>query len=751
MITTITLKNKATYNSTGVTIDDLTKLNYFFGNNGCGKSTLANYMQSISENTSSSIYPDCSVDGYNPAQEEIIVFNQHFIENNFMNSDTLKGVFSLNQTNVTIDTQIKANEKSISGKNDEQKQLEDENDKIDIKRENNRNDLAANCFSKRDTFKTFSKIKLEYSGNKKSNLSHIESLLKQGNSQIKTLDELTKLYTKLYEDKLEEIGLSLDIKLVDELITIQDELNVLLEEIIVGKDDVKLAELIKKYNLKPWVLQGKQYLEKTGRVCPFCQQSISDDFISQLNDMFDESSKQKVNKIEVEKSNYKNKFSELLENLNTVVEKYNENNVVSNLQIQLKSILDENINVIEEKTKAPNERKTIKLIENSVKEIMEKINIAIKQNDDIVNSIDEQKKSFLSNIWIYLANECKSDIEKYNEDDKKDLEKLSQNKLKIEQIKEEVEQLIQQNSELRMQTVNTKEAVDNINQILKNSGFMGFEILEKDKVNNISQYYLARIGAMPEENIFNSLSEGEKNFISFLYFYQLCLGTTDILANSSKKKIIVIDDPVSSMDSQVLFIVSTLVQRLIAWKVNNRNDFDNPSIAQVFIFTHNLYFYKEISLKCRPICKLKNHYRIFKNEENISIIESKGKEYEAIDDYSLMWNTLKEIKSQIQEDNKSQNILIANLFRRILESYANFIGMGHDSWATVLTDDKTSIEYYLKCAFISMINDESHKITPFDSFYFQKNHNETPGKLFDVFESIFNTINKDHYEKMMKE
>ena len=146
MITTITLKNKATYNSTGVTIDDLTKLNYFLGNNGCGKSTLANYMQSISENTSSSIYPDCSVDGYNPAQEEIIVFNQHFIENNFMNSDTLKGVLSLNQTNVTIDTQIKANEKSISGKNDEQKQLEDENDKIDIKRENNRNDLAANCF-----------------------------------------------------------------------------------------------------------------------------------------------------------------------------------------------------------------------------------------------------------------------------------------------------------------------------------------------------------------------------------------------------------------------------------------------------------------------------------------------------------------------------------------------------------------------------------------------------------------------------
>ena len=399
-------------------------------------------------------------------------------------------------------------------------------------------------------------------------------------------------------------------------------------------------------------------------------------------------------------------------------------------------------------------RKTIKLIENSVKEIMEKINIAIKQNDDIVNSIDEQKKSFLSNIWLYLANECKSDIEKYNEDDKKDLEKLSQNKLKIELIKEEVEQLIQQNSELRMQTVNTKEAVDNINQILKNSGFMGFEILEKDKVNNISQYYLARIGAMPEENIFNSLSEGEKNFISFLYFYQLCLGTTDILANSSKKKIIVIDDPVSSMDSQVLFIVSTLVNRLITYHGKTKlekKDFLNNTINQVFILTHNYYFYKEVAMDKRPICKSQSHYLISKNTHNESEISKR--EYKERDDYSLMWETIRNVKNNLDDNNKEQNILLANLFRRILESYANFIGLGNDAWATVLSDDnKDSTEHYLKCAFVSMINDESHKVSPFDSMYFQKIHNENPSKLFSVFESIFNGINaKEHYDKMMKE
>lgn len=750
MFSSITIKDVATYSHTGVKISDLAKLNYFFGNNGCGKSTLARYLQSLAEKKNDIQYPSCSFQGYDSNQEEIIIFNQDFIENNFKNSDTLKGVFSLNQTNTTIDAQITANETDISKKNNEQKQLEEANKDLNNRREDNRNDLAGKCFSKRDVFKTFSKIKLEYSGSKKSNLSYIESILEKGEYQSSSLDELVSSYKKLYEDKLEEIGLSLNINLFDELATMQNEVNPLLEEIIVGKDDVKLAELIKKYNLKPWVLQGKQYLEKTGKICPFCQQSISDDFISQLNDMFDESSRQKVDKIKSEKINYERKFSKLLENIQTVVKKYNEDNIVSNLQIQLKTILDENIKLIEDKIKASNEKKSVKTIDNSVKEIMEKINYAIKQNDDIVNSIDTQKKSLLSNIWIYLANDCKSDIAKYKQDNKQDEEKISQNKLKIDALGEEIEQLRHQNSELRMQTVNTKEAVDNINQILKNSGFIGFEILEKDKINNISQYYLSRIGSDHQENIFNSLSEGEKNFISFLYFYQLCFGTTDIQANSSKKKIVVIDDPVSSMDSQVLFIVSTLIQKLIAWGTSNRNDFDNLTVSQVFILTHNLYFYKEISLDCRPLCKSKNHYRIYKNEQNITFIESKGKKYDALDDYSLMWNSLKEIKSQIQDDNKSQNVLIANLFRRILESYANFIGLGHDAWAMVLTDDKTSVEYYLKCAFISMVNDESHKVTPFDSFYFQKIHNETPSKLFAVFKSIFDTINKDHYEKMMQ-
>ena len=106
------------------------------------------------------------------------------------------------------------------------------------------------------------------------------------------MTELSDLYKKLYEDNLSNIDVSVDISLFDDLVKKHNELSVLLQEIIIGKEDVQLAKLINEFGLKPWVLQGKMFLEKTRNICPFCQkETIDGDFISQLNDIFDESTK----------------------------------------------------------------------------------------------------------------------------------------------------------------------------------------------------------------------------------------------------------------------------------------------------------------------------------------------------------------------------------------------------------------------------------------------------------------------------
>ena len=752
MITEITMKNIATYNQIGVKIKDLKRLNYFFGNNGSGKSTIAKYLQSLVIGDPENKYSLCTKDNYNPMQEEILVFNQDFVERNFRRNQTLKGVFSLNQKNAEIDKQIKANEESISNKRRTKNDMEEESKMLYQQNNQLKTELTKKCFNKRNVFKSFSKIRLDHSKNMKNNLEQLEKII-QNNSIVKPeFRTLNDLYKKLYEDDLNSIDVLLDIQLFDKLLQKHNELSVLLQEVIVGKEDVQLAKLINEFGLKSWVAQGKIFLDKTKVVCPFCQkETIDNDFISQLNDIFDESSKQKIDKIKSEKDIYENIFKRILQNIQAVYEKYNVKNIVSNLQMSLKTIYDTNLKIISDKISVPNEKKTLDEITDSFKDILLQINKEIENNNTLVSSLDTQKESLIKQIWDYIALDCKDDILKYQEVTKSTTEIINKNKTGIEKLLAEIQQLEQENTALRGKTVNTTEAVDNINQILKNSGFMGFKICEQTQENNIYQYYLSRNSETHEDNIFNSLSEGESNFISFLYFYQLCLGTTDIQEGSEKKKIIVIDDPVSSMDSQVLFIVSTLINRLIEYKGKKKlekQEFLNSNFEQVFILTHNYYFYKEVAMQKRPICKSQQHYLIEKNENNETYI--KQREYKEYDDYALMWQTIKEAKEKLSDDNKEQNILLANLFRRILESYANFIGFGTDAWATVLVDDnKDTIEHYLKTAFISMINDESHKVSPFDNFYFQKIHNANPSKLFEVFESIFNTIGKEHYDRMM--
>lgn len=121
-----------------------------------------------------------------------------------------------------------------------------------------------------------------------------------------------------------------------------------------------------------------------------------------------------------------------------------------------------------------------------------------------------------------------------------------------------------------------------------------------------------------------------------------------------------------------------------------------------------------------------------------------------LDDYSLMWATIKDTKANMPA-NSSLNIMISNSMRRIIESYVSFIGYGRDSWASIVNEDQSLPSYYIKCAFISTINDESHKIAASDSAYYQKIIAENPRRFFDVFASIFKTIGKEHYEMLMDE
>jgi adenylylsulfate kinase-like enzyme len=97
-ITSITL-NSRTYHNVTVTP---TLINFFFGKNGTGKSTIAQQITNGSE-----VVPDL-------ADYEVLVYDRDFITRNLKEDEGMPGVFSVNEGNIEKQQEITTKESTLS-------------------------------------------------------------------------------------------------------------------------------------------------------------------------------------------------------------------------------------------------------------------------------------------------------------------------------------------------------------------------------------------------------------------------------------------------------------------------------------------------------------------------------------------------------------------------------------------------------------------------------------------------------------
>ncbi len=755
MITKIKLNQVATYKNC-VEIGDLKKVNFFFGNNGCGKSTIARVFYNYSQNEVP-LYPfnNSSIDGFNKDEEEILVFDYDFIQNNFYLNPELSGIFSLDEKNEEIDKIIKAEyqnvtntEKSISEKKDEKQKL------TDLKNQANKN-ILEDCWIYNKQFEEdFNKINL---GKRKELFYEKLNEINQTEYSSKKLNYITEKYKKYYLEELNKIENNISFKNFNEILDFEKEFNNALEEIIIGSNDVPIASIINQLNNSSWVKQGINFLDKTKEVqdCPFCQQqTIDKNLLNQFEKYFDTTREEKIKTIQELYDNYTDILSIFESKLEALIEKDLVKFDVLKIQKQLSDILSKNEKEVQTKVENPNEKKKLESLE-SLKIEIERVNEIIRIHNEEVDNIKVNQQNLKDEIWKYISHQVKDKISSFkitSDSNSKQIEKLEAEIKVFEGAKIDSNGKIK---EWQSQTVNTQKAVDNINDLLLKNNFTGFKIEKKESENNIIKYYILREGETSESHIFKTLSEGEKNFIAFLYFYQMCLGTNDT-QNSTKKKIIVIDDPVSSMDSQVLFFVSTLIRRLIAKKGKGKDQqgnnlidqLKNENIEQVFILTHNIFFYKEVALAFGArICHSTAYFNV-KKFNNQSIIE-RIENYKniAFNDYHLLWQEVK------KESSEKISMALLNNMRRIIESYGNFMGLINDVnlWDLKNNIPDDSSENLIITALISQVQDGSHRISTNDEIYFSRISEESKEVALKSFEMLFENIGgKTHYDKMME-
>ena len=657
-ITNITL-NRATF--TDVPIDELTFVNFFYGNNGAGKSSIAH-----------AIAEDDGVvwaDGKTADDYDVLVYNQDFINDNFVNYDDLKGVFIFGEEDIEAKKKIAELTDQKKTKTDERSAAGEEYKRKTARKTAALSEFQETCFTKTaDIRRRFDKCM----DGRKQKKNFADAVLAETKPTDHDPAELERLYNVAYDDSARAYP-----EFQKAAATTYGSLpgKDLLDRVIVSSSDTPFARFMKALGdtASDWVRDGHtHYAGAAGGKCPYCQQKLPANFEADIAATFDAQYPQDIRALGRFQQVYERETAGIVRVLQA-----NITDVMTTIDIRayqeklalLESNFEINRQRIAEKVKEPSKTVSLEDTDTLLLEIgamIDDINKLIKANNDVVSAKKTSKAKCRTEIMQYLAFILAADVRSYLDEDAqldKDIAEITERGKKL---KKEIGELTTEISALNKHNANTEAAIDSINKILKDSGFQGFSIRAKEGVENV--YEVIREDGSIAEN----LSEGERNFIAFLYFYHQVRGSMS--SEELKEKIVVIDDPVSSMDSTALFLVSAIVREMVNVCRNN-TEYLNPKvpgdyIKQLFVLTHNVYFHREVTYQQVGYYNCTSFYMIRKND-NISTIKlckrqskdvpTEEENYNPVQNsYAALWDELRDIKSTIPA---------LNVMRRILEYY----------------------------------------------------------------------------------
>lgn len=661
-ITKITL-NRATF--ANVPVNELSFVNFFYGNNGAGKSSVA---RAIAENEGISW-----TDGKSANDFDVLVYNQDFINKNFTNYGNLKGVFIFGEEDIDAKEKIAELTEQRQHKSDERMTVLDEYAKKTEALSEALTSFQSACFSKTtEVRKRFEKCM----DGKKQKKSFADAILAERAPAEHDLAELEQLYAVAFDDsarlypEFKRAGFAATYGRLPG--------KELLNKAIVSRSDTPFARFIKALGsaASDWVRDGhSHYSGAAGDKCPYCQQMLPAQFEEDIAATFDAQYQQDIRDLGQLQAVYAKETAEIVralkaslgDTLPTVdLTAYKEKLAL------LESSFEINRQRIAEKMKEPSKTVALEDTDTILLELgglIDDINKFIKSNNEAVSAKRSVKAKCKTDIIQHLAFMLVNDVKDYHSEVarlEKEIDVLIE---KEKNLKKEISELTIQISDLNKHNVNTEAAVDSINKILRDSNFQGFSIRAKAGAENL--YEIIRENGFAAEN----LSEGERSFIAFLYFYYCVQGSMN--SKELKDKIVVIDDPVSNMDNNALFVVSTIVRDMIAICYNN-TEYKNPDIngnyiKQIFILTHNAYFHNEITRKQAARYSSTSFFVIRKTNNKSTVvpcvrpsqIAGEQENYNPVQNsYAALWGELKRLYKE-----QHSSIAIKNVSRRILNYY----------------------------------------------------------------------------------
>ncbi len=674
--------------------------NVIFGSNGCGKTSLTRAFEllisknkhiekyrTISTAESPSIEFECKDGSYKIEPNNNIgvpsfkveIYNSDFLHNNApFNSEF--GFKKLDDGVIILEGSVLGEEtKEINQLKNCREKVEKRQKKI--KDENDTETLSAEQESKIKEYdeeiekirkEVTSKIKITLDDIKINNICEVSKddfkVQEDALTNLeKDFDELDKAMKKF--DDLKEMELPKDYQ------TIKDKLESLFS-FDIDKETGQVSEEIKEHISKV----GREFIEKgielqkemPNNKCPFCAQEITNNIIQDYTNYFNKSIEQfKQDSLEVsgtlkkilEQWNIK-EILQSFERFEPFMKKDFSTNKESlkNALEQIKVLLEKLQKEVGKKGGVKNEKEFQK-IDKKLSENYEELQKCVNETRNILNQKKEQKekleklKTDLKEARIKKAKHDSYDWQKSKERAKRKLSVLNCRHERLNRLLEKIDKKLK---ELYNQK---RPDIETINNYLKALNLPKYS-LDKD------YRIVLNSDALENSEAKIILSDGEKTTLAFAYFLarlKLFYKKEDL-----KNLVVVIDDPISSLDEQRIYNTTCLVakinQELAREKLSNKED-----KAQVFVLTHNHTFMARlINMVGTYAC----YFQLERHQGQLKIIcKNKVKGY--FDTFYLL--LFKEIyafaKKEKVQDNFNEAINYGNKIRILLESFLkiNFI------------------------------------------------------------------------------
>lgn len=686
------------------------RYNLIYGWNGCGKTSLSRLFTALEKGNLEG-FPDLEyqliteggvVKQQQPYTRNVKVFNQEYISENSPSlenpSAETKHIFILGKEDKDLATQI---EKEAAEKVCLNELLTRDDKKAGVISLNTQKDQSEKSKGKlfTDIARTIASSKgRAFRDYNKINALKVYSTLKQ--KEELSQDDLEKCQSMIEQKILEKIdainlpslqsnnnGVIEDVGVADQITILVSETKSLLAQTVQQNAIKRLTE---NSDIAEWVAIGIEvHKSHSSKICEYCNQPIPEKRAEELAGHFNDAHKTIIKSIEeitaklrevyyvishlklTDRSNlyepYKDKYEEchkgvddarqtVLDEITELGSRLNEKKVKTHKSVNLDSDID--INLLVERISLLNE-------------VLDQHNQMTDNFEITINTSKEKlERHFVSTI--------------YDEAQGLDNELVNIDK-QITLTNERIEELSLSISNAEAKIRNTKIACEKLNKYLEQ--FLGrAEITFEDSENG---YLIRRCGKSA-----TNLSEGEKTAIAFVYFI-ISLESKDFKLDEG---IVLVDDPVSSFDSNCLFQAFAFLKNSLA------------EAHQLFIVTHNFEF-------LRLLMNWLNHDRRANNNKCYLMINNRSEADERcafickldklLQEHESEYHYLFKIIKTFESDGSIESAYnIPNIARKVLETFLMFrVPNGKSTYEKLqsITFDENK-----KTAIYKFTNDQSH-------------------------------------------